>query len=526
MFYPRTNPSPGPEFASHVIRGDLDQIVLKAVARDRAQRYDSAEDFARDVERWIRHEPVHARPATFAYRARKFFERHTRAVLAVAAGALILAGVSVYYARRLAAERDRAQLAAQRAARVSELLTGVMSAPDPFRTTTKGDPMSGLFATTIEQAKRELADEPALRAPILTAVGRVYLRLGQHAPAQAALIDAISAARASDPHGAPLAQALSQMGVLARERGEFCAAQNYFGEALEVLRTAPGVEPNDLAIALVELGRTYLSLEQFSDAERVFSEALEIRRRALGEEHRETAVSYGDLGQALWYQGRLDEARPLLVKCIELHRRTLGEEHANVALSLGNLALLERDRGDFAAAEAIYRDAVPMAKRTLGARHWRVARQLGNLAYLRTLKGRLDEALPIAQESAGGDRSLEAGLKIERARIHLLRGEAAVAEPLLRDALGALRRSYPEHGWRIAAVKSLLGGALTELGRFAEAEAFLLEAEKALPRRPLRPRNRSESRTARASLRTLGPSGPSGASSRLARSTTPRRRDT
>ncbi len=472
------------------VRGDLDQIVLKAIAKDRAQRYDSAEDLARDLERWLRREPVLARPATLRYRARMFVRRHTRAVAATVAALTALAGVSGYYAYRIAAERDRARVSAQRAARVSELLTELLTAPDPFRNPAKGDPMAGLFATTIAQAKRELADEPALRARILTAAGRVYLRLGKHEEARTSLAEAIEALRATGVRDANFAHALSQMGVLTRERGEFAAAKQLFDEALGVQRTLPGIEPNEIAIALVELGRTHVALEEFADAERLFREALDLRRHALGEEHREVAVSYGDLGQVLWYQGRLDEARPLLVRGIEINRRTVGTDHPNYGLTLGNLAMLERDRGDFDAANELYREALPVVQRTLGMRHWRTARLLGNIAYLRTLEGRRDEAeqllreaTAIAHENAGGDRSLEAGLKSEIARLNLLRGDAAAAEPLLREALTSLRRSYPENGWRVGVVKSLLGGALTELGRYAEAETLLRAAAQALPAR-------------------------------------------
>jgi eukaryotic-like serine/threonine-protein kinase len=485
-----TPPSRRAAAISAEVRGDLDQIVLKAIAKDRAQRYESAEDLARDLERWLRSEPVRARPATLRYRARMFVRRHTRAVVAGAAALVTLASVSGYYAHRISAERDRARVSAQRAARVSELLTELLSAPDPFRTPAKGDPMAGLFVATIEQAKRELADEPGLRGQVLTAAGRVYLRLGKHAEARTALTEAIEAMRAGGVRDPNFAHALSQMGVLTRERGDFANAKALFAEALGVQRTLPGIEPNEVAIALVELGRTHVALDEFTDAERLFREALDIRRRALGEEHREVAVSYGDLGQSLWYQGRLDEARPLLLRCVEINRATVGAEHPNFGLAVANLALLERDRGDFAKADALYREALPVVQRALGPRHWRTARLLGNVAYLRTLQGRFDEsaqllreASAIAAENAGGDRSLEAGLKTEVARLHLLRHEAAAAEPLLREALTTLRRTYPERGWRIGGVRSLLGEALTELGRYAEAETFLREAAEALPSR-------------------------------------------
>lgn len=106
------------------------------------------------------------------------------------------------------------------------------------------------------------------------------------------------------------------------------------------------------------------------------------------------------------------------------------------------------------------------------------------------MEGRLDEsaallreASEIAAENTGGDRSLEAGLKVEWARLHLLHHEPSADVPLLRDALANLRQSYPEHGWRIGSIKSLLGEALTEVGSYAEAEALLRDAASDLPDR-------------------------------------------
>jgi tetratricopeptide (TPR) repeat protein len=65
-------------------------------------------------------------------------------------------------------------------------------------------------------------------------------------------------------------------------------------------------------------------------------------------------------------------------------------------------------------------------------------------------------------------------------RVELARKDAAVAEPLLRQALQIRRRAFPENDWRIAAAKSLLGEALTSLGQYDEAERLLLEAKRDL----------------------------------------------
>ena len=71
----------------HRIRGDLDCIVMRAMAKDRTRRYDTANDLAADIARHLACEPVEARPPSVGYRLRKFARRNR---VAVAAGGAII----------------------------------------------------------------------------------------------------------------------------------------------------------------------------------------------------------------------------------------------------------------------------------------------------------------------------------------------------------------------------------------------------------------------------------------------------
>ena len=62
--------------AGAILRGDLDTIVAKALKKNPQERYASIKDFADDLQRYLRHEPISARPDTIAYRAGKFIRRH------------------------------------------------------------------------------------------------------------------------------------------------------------------------------------------------------------------------------------------------------------------------------------------------------------------------------------------------------------------------------------------------------------------------------------------------------------------
>ncbi len=97
------------------LRGDLDWIVLKALAKEPERRYQTVHDLALDLGRYLAREPVSAGPPTAGYRVRKFIQRHRVWVLAAASvlvTALVGAGVAMGYAVEARAQATRASVAA------------------------------------------------------------------------------------------------------------------------------------------------------------------------------------------------------------------------------------------------------------------------------------------------------------------------------------------------------------------------------------------------------------------------------
>ncbi|MEO7795536.1 MAG: serine/threonine-protein kinase, partial [Thermoanaerobaculia bacterium] len=140
---------------SRLLAGDLDTIVLKALARDPLRRYESATALAEDLRRHLDGRPVLARPDSRLYRSRKFIARHKVGVMASALALLSLsAGLSaaLWQARRAAASALRAEANAARAERVKEFLVASFDIASPEfgigGTTTASD--------LIEQAGRQI----------------------------------------------------------------------------------------------------------------------------------------------------------------------------------------------------------------------------------------------------------------------------------------------------------------------------------------------------------------------------------
>ena len=485
---------------SRALRGDLDTIVAKALKKNASERYVSVTALAEDLQRFLRHEPISARPDTLRYRATRFVRRHARAVTAGSVAVLTLIGLTTSYTTRLATERDRAQREAAKAARVSDALSGLLRGADPIanRATPDGFTVTGLLDSATDRVQTELADQPDAQAEIFTIIGRMYRRVGMYDKAQHLLERALISGRAAfGPEHPSVAQTLNDLGGLAAEKGDYETAAVSLESALSTRRLLHGPEHTSVAATLAELGRVYQDHGLNARAEPLHREALAIRRKALGDEHGETAVSLSDLASVLRLNGDLDGAEALLRNSLDVHRKTRGDAHAMTATTLHDVALITTAKGDGASAESLFRTAMDIHRKALGESHPLVAVTLNSLSRILRDQGRygeaaaaLEAALDIARPALGSHHQLIAIYTLNLASVHLVRGEPKTAEPLIREGLRVRllspqmvpnrRRIFPEDDWSIAAAKGLLGAALTGLARYSEAENALLEAKRDL----------------------------------------------
>jgi len=489
------------------LAGDLDTIVAKALKKDPAERYDSVAALGDDLRRFLRHEPISARPDTLAYRAAKFVGRHGRGVALAAAALVLLAGSTAFYTIRLAAERDRAQREAAKAAQVSEALRGLLSGADPISNPATGQALTvrGLLDAGAERLPTELAGQPDAQAEILTVLGRLYRRFGAYDRAQQLLEQALtSGEQAFGAEHLRVAQTLNDLGSLLSEKGDYAAAEQTLARALVMRRRLLG-EHADVAVTLVELGRVYQDQGLNQRAEPLEREALAIRRRVLGEEGAETAVSLSGVASVLRLNGDLDGADTLLQQCLALNRRLRGDRHPNTATTLHDLGLIAAARDDRALAESQFRQALDIQRSVLGETHPVVATTLNSLSHLLVAQGRYDDAaaalhtaLDITHAAVGPDHPLSGIYALNLASVELARRRPAEAEALLRDGLRirrlaphlvpSRRRTVAADDWSIGAIKSALGAALAAQARYAAAETLLLEARRELEAMPSPPR--------------------------------------
>lgn len=180
----------GPAARGRTLQGDLDNILAKALEKDPVDRYASVDAFADDLQRYLAHEPVQARPFTTGYRVRKFIGRHRAGVATALAIAAALIGTSVFASWQMfeaRAERDHALTEAQRAQAQADLTEFVI-----------GDSLSRIpgdaVRVRLDRAREFIATRyrgsPLLAAQLLIDVSGRYIDIGQYWAAAAVIRDA------------------------------------------------------------------------------------------------------------------------------------------------------------------------------------------------------------------------------------------------------------------------------------------------------------------------------------------------
>jgi tetratricopeptide (TPR) repeat protein len=474
------------------VRGDLDWITMKALEKDRTRRYGAPSELAADIERFLLHQPIVARPPSTVYKAKKFVRRHRVGVGVAATLAILLVAFSVttaIQARRIARERDRANQEAEASRQVSDFLTGLFRVSDPSEARGNSVTAREILDKGADKIGRELQGQPVVQARLMDTMGEVYHSLGLFDQALPLLKSALETRRSIlGNKNLDVASSLQAFGYLLIAKGDYAVAEAPLQESLAIRREILGSNHPDVGTSLATLGEVNYDKGDLDTAERFYREALAIRRQAFGDLHIDVASSLNDLAITLKAKGDYDEAGPMYRESLAIRRKVLGENHPSIAQSLNNLGMFLyqeflNKKNDGTEAEQLLRQALELNRRILGPDHPEVSTNINNLGLVLRDRGDLDQAIALFHEVMELDRKNlgeehpYVALRMNNLAAALVRkGDYPSAEHLFRQSLVIQRKTFPEKSWQIATTKLLLGGCLQEGKKYPEAESLLLEA--------------------------------------------------
>ena len=530
----RREPPTRPSALRSGLKGDLETILLTALAREPDERYGTVAELAEDLRRQRRFEPINARPPGAARQLALFARRHRAFVGALAVIALVLVGatlVSAGYAVRSqrAAESERA--AREHSERVAGFLSSVLSAARPSLALGHAVTVREVLDDAVFQAERELKDDPAVACSVLGTLGATYTSLGEYAAAARILDRALELARDVGVDDIELAVLRSSRATAAIYLGDFDGAEALLDQALGTLEDAPSVGSLEHVLALYRLGRLHERQGESEDALRVLERALELgealpaRSRVaatyveilLGDlmvkssrypeaaEHHARALAtarvaaapqsplvglaHNSLGNTLFNLGRVDEAEQNWREALTIFESVYDDDHPDLASVIGNLALVHERRREWTECEAAFDRCVELRRHALGDAHVRVGDTLSRYGFAMMQKG----------DNGKAEQLLREGIEIHETHLSRegLQPDGTFADKLMR--LGLVLRGRGELSGAAEQVQraveiqalamakndvgrggplTLLGVVLLELDRAEDAREHLVEAHR------------------------------------------------
>jgi serine/threonine protein kinase/tetratricopeptide (TPR) repeat protein len=398
------------------LRGDVSTILAKALEKDKRRRYQSAAELGADIRRHLLEQPITARPASTAYRVRKFARRNKALVtgVGIAFAAMAIATV-VSVGQAIRADAARAQEAelrvvaeartadAERAREQSEaayqFLAEMIGASDPDEFG-KDARISDVLAHAASKIDERFPEQPSVRAHLRRNIGITYRNMGMLAEAEAIILLAVEDVKQAFDESDPI--------------------------VLRTLRSAAVI---------------YDDQRMYDKSLPMHREILAVQTRVLGPEHRDTLGSACNVGLTLFDLGRNHEAAEILEATLAIMRHTMGLNDRFTINAIQGVGSVRLAQSRFDDAEASFAEARDVATDAFGRTDLRAIAAAYSLGETDLARGRPDDALVD-----------------------------------LADALDRAQSALPANHWRIGQIQRLQGLCLLELGRLDEAEQRLRDA--------------------------------------------------
>ncbi|MCA9280708.1 MAG: serine/threonine protein kinase [Phycisphaeraceae bacterium] len=333
------------------LRGDLDVIFMRALAKEPDRRYPTAQALGDELRAYLGGLPVSARPDSVLYRTRKLVRRAPIPVGITTVAIVAIIALTVYSLVQRSRAEDATDVALQRLKDIEEqkevadgvlefYTNDVLGQADPETGQIADMPISVALRRASDSISERFADKPLVEAKIQQGIGYIMHQRTEYADAEPHLKRAWDL---SEEHlGADDIQTLLAKRDYANclsWQGRHDEALALFGEVLASQRRRwPEAHETMLTVSL--MGGELEEVGRLGEAESYLLEAYEWRRRTLGDLNGNTMTSMNNLAHLYATMGRLDDARPLFERNMELRIEEYGPKHPRTLIARANYATL------------------------------------------------------------------------------------------------------------------------------------------------------------------------------------------
>ncbi|MBS0568272.1 MAG: serine/threonine protein kinase [Proteobacteria bacterium] len=470
------------------IPSPLRWLLARAIDPQRARRYASAQAMADDLDRYLRHYPLAAVPATRAYRLREFARRNRGAILAAAlVAAALIAGTTA-----ASLNMQRARIEAAKSRQISDFLTQVLSGVDPEKARGMDKSLLTLIlGDAAKNADAKLARQPEVLADIKGTIGVSYRALSDFKTELDLLRQAY--ALAASTLGADAELSLDLQRQLARawsENGDYAAAATNIDKNIAAWTRRQGADGRKTLISNLDRVQYIWYAGDSSKALAEMKTLLPRIERVLGADDPSTIDALNVHAVLLGETGHYAEAEPLFERVLASERRLYGDKAPKTLDTMNDFAVLYLESQRYAQGEKILKQLLPLEIEMYGTDSAVANNVVSNLAGALRQQGTpekiaesgqyYDRAYAYASRRYGPDHPNTIIAQSNEANYFADTGDVQKAIELDEQALAAIAR----HG-ELPQIKGeidyQLGRLLTRTARYAEAEPLLLsgDAQKA-----------------------------------------------
>ncbi len=443
---------------ARALRGDLDSILLKTLAKDPEQRYATVDQLAEDLRRHREGRPVSTRAGNWSYRTSRLLRRHWLAVATVTAVVTMsVAFALVSWTLQIRAEqaqidaetaRGESDVSARRAREMTAFIKGIFRyAPelDAEEKERRNRVILGLLQEGENRLDELGTEDPLLQPEMLLTFGEIYRKLGELDLARGSFKHAEGLLRNQDREALPLlAKIINNLATLEKNAGEYAVAEQLYRESLTIKKQFPiDMADIDYSKAYANLSTSLIEQGKLIEAAPFLEEALRLRLESHDRRSKLVASSLRSLGVLHYELDRLQEAEPLLREALEIRRELYEPGSTNVASARVSMARLLRAQKRLGEAEAL-----------------------------------LQLALEVRQDEHGENHFHTAINHLDLAHVYLDLGSPERAEPHLDRAWQYITLHRAEDSPEVALAKGIRGAYLTQVGHLDEAESLLRESHQ------------------------------------------------